>query len=102
MANFWCRAASAALCVALSTNMMEVSAIDTSQDLFESSDMGGGNRKQIILPHLQPSRNQTKQNRANIISMMRTAAIPRTRTTPDAALSAPSAPWKSRLTLFSN
>lgn len=101
MANFWCRAASAALCVALSTNMMEVSAIDTSQDLFESSDMGGGgNRKQIILPHLQPRRNQTKQNCANTIIMTRTAATPRT--TPDAALSAPSALWKSRLTLFSN
>lgn len=42
MANFWCRAASAALCVALSTNMMEVSAIDTSQDPFESSTIEGG------------------------------------------------------------
>lgn len=45
MANFWCRAASAALCVALGTNMMEVSAIDTSQDLFESSDMGEGQQE---------------------------------------------------------
>ncbi|WP_323088419.1 InlB B-repeat-containing protein [Allobaculum sp. JKK-2023] len=45
MANFWCRAASAALCVALSTNMMEVSAIDTSQDPFESSTIEGGQQE---------------------------------------------------------
>lgn len=102
MANFWCRAASAALCVALSTNMMEVSAIDTSQDPFESSTIeGGGDNRNLIIPLLlQPSRNQTKQNCANTIIMTRTAATPRT--TPDAALSAPSALWKSRLTLFSN
>lgn len=46
MANFWCRAASAALCVALSTNMMEVSAIDTSQDPFESSTIEGGGQQE--------------------------------------------------------